>query len=314
MNKAGVGFDDNQNSLEAGKRAAAKALKTMGQKDGSLILAFCTGKHDYDACFQGIRSEVGDIPIIGGPAIGVITNNDLAYEGYQVGVALLPGYLNFDTAAVDGLDKGKKLAGLELGRQLSARRNSKEKLALLFYDSIKSPPPPAPALNVSSYLLDGFEERIGENPPPNVGAGLIGTYAFDAGKQFCGTWVAEQHATAALLSGDCSVYTAIMHGCKPMSDYHTITRIEGPVVYEIDGKPALDGIDNLLGNQDWQRTLPLLLVTLGVNHGEKYAPYDERHYLNRLIVGTIPEEKAVVLFEADLEKARSSNSCGATRS
>jgi len=299
--KAGIGFDENQNSFEAGKRAAAQAVKGIGLKRGSLVLAFCTGRHNYQACFEGIRSEVGDIPIIGGPAIGVITNNNLGYEGYQVGVSVLPDDLAFDTAAVGGLDKGEKIVGLELGRQLSGKRNPREKMALLFYDSIKSPAPPAPVLNVSSYLIEGFEEGIGENPPVIVGAGLIGSYAFDRGKQFCGAKVADQQAVAALLSGECFVHTTTMHGCKPMSDYHTITRVEGPVVYEIDRKPSLDVIDELLGSRDWQKRLPLLLVTLGVNHGEKYAPYDEKNYINRLIIGIIPEKKAIVLFEADFE-------------
>ena len=47
--------------------------------------------------------------------------------------------------------------------------------------------------------------------------------------------------------------------------------------------------------------MPLLLVTLGVNHGDKFGPYNESHYVNRLIVGIVPEEKAIVLFEADFE-------------
>jgi len=272
----------------------------VGQK-GSLVLSFCTAKHDYHACFEGIRSEVGDIPIIGGPAIGIITNDYLGYEGYQLGVAVLPNDLTFDTVAVGGLDKSEKEAGFELGRRLSIKRNLGEKLVLLFYDSIKSPPPPAPVLNVSSYLIDGFEQGIGKNPPLLVGAGLIGSYAFDKGKLFCGIKVTDQHAVATLLSGDCFPYVTIMHGCKPMSDYHTITRIEGPVVYEIDDRPALDMIDGLLGNQEWQKRLPLLLVTLGVNHGEKYSPYNEKNYVNRLIVGIVPEKKGIVLFEADFE-------------
>jgi hypothetical protein len=298
--KAGVAFANNQNSFEAGRQAATEALKKAGQR-GNLVLAFCTGKHDYQAFFEGIRSGVGDIPIIGGSAIGIITNDYLGYEGYQVGVAVLPHDLTFKTVAVGGLDKGEKKAGLELGRQLSVKRSSKEKLTLLFYDSVKSPPPPAPVLNVSSYLLEGFEHGMGQNSPLIVGAGLVGSYTFDRGKLFCGTKTAEQHAVATLLSGDCSVYVTIIHGCKPMSDYHTITRIEGAVVYEIDGRPALDVIDSLLGNQDWQRRLPLLLVTLGVNHGEKYAPYNEKNYVNRLIVGILPGKKAIVLFEADFE-------------
>jgi len=299
--KTGIGFADTQNSFEAGQRAATEAFKTIRQKTGSLVFAFCTGKHDYKACFNGIKSVVGNIPVIGGSAIGIITNDYMGYEGYQVGAAILPNDLSFDTVAVGGLDKGEKEVGLKLGRQLSVKRNPKEKLLFLFYDSIKFPPPPAPILNVSSYLIEGFNQGIGENPPLLVGAGLIGSYSFNEGKQFCCSKVAAQYATATLLSGAYSTYITIMHGCKPMGSYHEITRIEGPVVYEIDGKPALDVIDDLLGTQDWHQRLPLLLVTLGVNYGNKYAPYNEENYVNRLIVGIKPEEKSVVLFEADFE-------------
>lgn len=227
--------------------------------------------------------------------------NRLGYEGYQVGLAILPKNLRVEVEAVGGLVESEKEAGLELGRRIRQRRGLGEKLILLFYDSIKSPPPPAPVLNVSSYILDGFEKELGEDPPVIVGAGLVGGYNFERGKQFCGWQVGENRIISALLSGEFSVYTRIMHGCKPMSDYHRITRVEGPVVYEIDGKPAMDVIDNLLGGQQWHKRLPLLLVTLGVNYGDKYGAYDEGSYVNRLIVVVIPEQKAIVLFEADFE-------------
>jgi len=299
LSKAGVGFADTPDSFAAGKRAAAEALMKMGDNQSGLLLAYCTGKHDERACFEGIRSEGGDVPVIGGPAVGIITNTHLGYGGYQVGVAALPGDLTFSTAAAAGLDADEKNSGLELGRQLAARRSPDEKLALLFYDSVKSPPPPSPVLNVSSYLLDGFERGLGKDPPLVIGAGLLGSYTFDRGTTFCGEQVVDQSAVATLIAGQCSVDISVMHGCKPMSDYHTITRIEGPVVYEIDGQPALAVIDDLLGGQDWQDQLPMLLVTLGVNHGEKYAPYDEESYVSRLIIGILPDEKAIVLFEAD---------------
>ena len=298
---AGIGLDTGTDSFAAGRNAAERALRETGAGGYGLILAFCTGKHDYGECFRGIRSVAGDLPVIGGPAIGIITNDAIGYEGYQVGVAVLPADLTFHVAAAGGLDGGERDAGLRLGRELKSKRNDREKLILLLYDSVKRPPPPAPVLNVSSALIEGLEEGLGSDPPPIVGAGLLGRFSFDRGKQFCGTWCADQHACAALLSGDFQWQTGIFHGCKPISGYHTITRVEGPVVYEIDAEPALHVIDNLLGNQSWQKSLPLLLLTLGVNHGEKFGPYDEKSYVNRLIIGIKPEEKAIVLFEADFE-------------
>jgi hypothetical protein len=190
---------------------------------------------------------------------------------------------------------------LRVGSKLLDTRGSAVQLDLLLYASVRVPPPPAPVLNVSSYLLEGFEEGLAGSASTIVGAGLIGEYDFRRGVEFCGSTVGEQCAVAASISGDVSVHTRILHGCQPMGDYHTITRIDGPVLYEIDGRPALDVIDELLGDSGWQRRLPLLLVTLGVNHGERYGIYDEENYVNRLIVGIVPDERAIVLFEADFE-------------
>lgn len=301
MPKAGVGFSESNNSFDAGKQAAEQAINGLNKNNAAFAIAFCTNKHNFQEYYNGIKSVTGYVPIIGGSAIGVITNENLGYEGYQAGIAVLPKGIDFQIISEGNLDKDEKKVGLKLGSQLSGKRNSREKLILLFYESVKSPPPPMPVLNVSSFLLNGFLQMIGKNPPLLVGAGLIGSFAFECGKIFSGFKLTEQSAVAALLSGDFSVDTSIMHGCKPISDYHTITKVEGPVVYEIDGIPAVDAVNMLLGSEDWQKQLPLLLLTMGVNHGEKYAPYDEKNYVNRLILGVIPEEKAVVLFEADFE-------------
>jgi hypothetical protein len=299
---AGVGFSNNQESFEAGRQAAMDALEESGNGVPGIVLAFCTAKHDFQACFAGTRSVIQEAPILGGPAIGAVTGDRLGYEGHEVAVAVLPNDLTYHVASSAGLDRSELATGLDLGRRLSTGRGPREKAILLFYDSVRVPPPPSPVLNVSTYLIDGFLQGIGERSPLLVGAGLLGSYRFEPGKMFCGNEVAEQHAVAVLLSGDVNVHTTIMHGCKPMSDYHTITGIEGAVVTGIDDKPAMEIIDDLLGSQDWQKRMPLLTLTLGVNHGELYAAYDEQMYVNRLIVGIVPSKKAVVLFEADFEK------------
>ncbi len=41
--------------------------------------------------------------------------------------------------------------------------------------------------------------------------------------------------------------TEILHGCRPVSAFMEITRIEGATVYELDGEPALKVIERMLG-------------------------------------------------------------------
>jgi hypothetical protein len=82
-----------------------------------------------------------------------------------------------------------------------------------------------------------------------------------------------------------------------------ITRIDGATVYELDGEPALRVIERMLG-------LPIgggrgqelsLIATLGQKQGDPFAPYDERSYVNRLILTAHADTGAITLFEPDFE-------------
>lgn len=301
QDKAGIGYSEHKDSFTAGRDAAKEGLSARNNRPGSLALAFCTGQHDPRACLEGIRSVLGSTPVAGGSAIGLITAERLGYEGCQTGLALLPEDLSVSLATAGDVDRDER----ETGRRLTACLNKsgirRSRLGLLFYETIRKGPPPAPSMNVSSYLIDGLTSELQSGPELLLGAGLIGSYSMKPGFQFLGSEVGCQSASLTLLDGPFEAFSSIMHGCKPMSDYHTITRVEGPVVFEIDNRPALDVVRDLLGNREWQDNLPLLLVTLGINLGGRYEPYDEKKYINRLVVGCDEVRKSITLFEADFE-------------
>lgn len=94
--------------------------------------------------------------------------------------------------------------------------------------------------------------------------------------------------------------TAIMHGCTPMGAYHTITASDGPAVLEIDGRPALEVIDDILGPaaRSWEE-YPLYLM-LGVNRGDKFGPFREAEYATRVCLNIDRDRKALIMFEPDL--------------
>jgi hypothetical protein len=95
--------------------------------------------------------------------------------------------------------------------------------------------------------------------------------------------------------------TTVFHGCKPASDYHTVTKADKNVVLEIDGKPALEKIAEMLGpgvDKSWEQ-YPLF-ITLGVNNGDKYGDFKEEEYANRLCMAIDRERKGLIMFEPDL--------------
>jgi hypothetical protein len=302
--KVGIGYQNEKDAMLSGKNIAEYAIKNGNIDRPDLVLAFCSGQIDPDKFFQGLQSVVGNqTPIIGGSAIGVLTNNELSYEGYPAGIAIMQtDSLQCRIAATGDLDKDERLAGRQLAKELTCE--PEDKLLLMFYDSVKIPATETspPIMNASPPLISGIEE-IFDPKISIIGAGVLGDYTFGPTKQFCGSYVGSQSVVGAILSGNIEPYFRIMHGCIPMDGvYHTITKIEGPVIYELDGKPIVEMIDTMYGNQEWQHQIPVKRVSIGVNMGGKYEDFQESHYVNRLITGVLPTREGIVIFEPDLEQ------------
>jgi hypothetical protein len=300
--KVGIGYANDQNALRLGEKVAEDAMKNGRIDQPVFVMAFCSGRVDHDAYFKGLQTLVGNkVPIIGGSAIGIITNEHLSYDGFPAGAAIIESdTLQHIEGSANNLHKNEKLAGQRLAEKLTNTIDGK--LLLTFYDSIKNAPTEnsPPAINASPPLIGGIEEKL-KLKVPIIGAGLVGDYEFNATKQFCGSFVESQCVVGSLLAGDFKPYFSIMHGCVPKDGiYHTITSAEGPVVYEVDGKPVIDMIDDQYGSKEWSTQMPVRRLTIGVNYGEKFEEFRENQFVNRLIAGVLPDREGILLFEPDL--------------
>ncbi|HEY5957007.1 MAG TPA: FIST N-terminal domain-containing protein [Polyangiaceae bacterium] len=301
MDKHGVGvaFANRPDSFNAGQDVAKSALANGGVKQPSLALAFCSARTNSLEFFQGIRSVIGDAPpIIGGAAAGIITATFLDYSQYPCGAAIFDRtVLEAKTAFARGVDQDPRQTGVELSQQLVADRSSKA--VLLFYESIQVPlcGQSPPVIVPSCALLEGFSRHQGQFPPI-FGAGLLGDYSFQQSQQFCGSSVERLAASATLLMGEFEVHSTITHGCSLLDGiYRVITKLDGPVLYELDGNSAVGTINELYGGTEWQAEHPVGMLTIGLNQGHRYAPFDEQNYVNRLISGVLPDRSGVLFFE-----------------
>lgn len=298
--RVGVGFSENRDSYEAGREAAGAALARGGMTQCGLLLVFSTSKHDPAAFHAGLRSVVGPTTrVIGGYAIGVLTNDRLGYDGYQCGVAAFAGDgIRFDLCREPGLPGREREVGAALGRQLAALRYAGEPNVLLMYDSMNHTGP-QPKMNMATPLLAGLQEHFA--PGRLAGVGQCGDTPRDRVYQWFDDCVEGGCAQALVLSGDVRMDTVVMHGCRPAGAYHTVTKADGPVVLEIDGRPALEVIAELLGPESGLTAGEYrFFVTLGVNKGERFGPYREDDYANRLCCGVDEARGALVMFEPDL--------------
>ncbi|MBI2380149.1 MAG: FIST C-terminal domain-containing protein [Gammaproteobacteria bacterium] len=260
-------------------------------------LAFCGGRHDGELFLAGLRTRLGDIPVIGGAAVGTITAETCAYSGFEALVAVFPADLSLSSLHFDELGQDEFSVGQSLGRRLSEEADGCS--VLVFYDSVRHANPVQ--LHVGSRLLDGMYDVLGDKPLQVLGGGTLADFNFGAGYIFDGIGSMPHGVVAAVLPPEIKLITRIFHGCMPASSFMTITRIEGAVVYELDGKPALEALTAILGADFFSGPAGQLTLTatLGEKQGDLFAPYEESAYVNRLILSHDPAQGSITLFEPD---------------
>lgn len=278
------------------------ALAMLGSNEPvAWALVFCGGRHDPGTILPILQAELGQPEIIGGAAVGAITNKQLAYTGYECAVAAFSASVPKPTLLVaENLGRGEVTAGRYLGAQLKDLAQEGDTV-LLFYDSIRSGPPPE--LYVGNRLMDGIYQGLSGKSLKLIGAGTVGDLQLTGSYIYAGNQAQKHAAVAVALPSAWQSQTTIMHGCLPVSSFLEITRIDGAVVYEFDGRPALQVLQEMVGPaQDGAFIDKLsLIITLGEKHGNPFAPYEEANYVNRLIISANPADGSVTLFEADFQ-------------
>ena len=299
--KVGVGFSDNPDTTMGGLQAATAALREAGRSGPcDLVLLFATARHDAQTLRQAVSSVVGaEVAIIGGAAAGAISNDHFGYAGDQIILAAfwLDG-INWDLQVVGGLTEGEEAAGRLLGQKLTGQGLSKDSSVLLFYDAIHRLGDQVNMIFATPFLR-GLEQSLGFLPHQMVGAGLQGDYASSPTRQWTGQDVVQHHALALTFGRDLRIDTTIMHGCRPGTGYYTVTKADRQTILEINHRPALEFMNELLGGVIPVEQYPFFLI-LGINKGDKWGEFKEKSYASRLCLAIDPKRRGIVMFETDM--------------
>jgi hypothetical protein len=298
--RVGVGFSDNPETVPAGRQAAAEAM-ARARRDGpcDFVWLFSTARHDPYALRRAVTEVVGDsVRIVGGGAVGAITNDRFGYAGDQIVLACvwLDG-VTLNLVTEGGLLNDETEVGRKLGKSLAAAGTKPETPVMLFYDAIDRSGG-GMRMVMATYLLRGLEEGLGFLPDLN-GAGLMGDYSSSPTMQWIGDDISQHNAIAMVFGGGLRIDSVIMHGCYPSTSYYTVTKADRQTILEIDGKPALAFVEEILQGAVPTDNLPFFLI-LGVNKGDKWGRFDESSYASRLCLDIDRERSGIVMFEPDM--------------
>ena len=309
---AGVGMSRHHNPNVAGREAAEQALKKAGVSKPDFVLMFASIGYDQPSLVRAVREATGGAPLSGCSAEGTINGDDADESNFSVVVtAISSDELQWHHGIVPGLEDDPRAVGKQVAQDLLPNLSADAIGLFVFPDGLTD-------------YLEPFFAGLEENLPsdrflPLWGGGAGNNVSVEEPTyQYCDDEVISGGVAYALLSGKAQAGWAISHGLIPIGSARTVTRSQGNVIYEIDGKPAIEVLKEYLPegalaeDRDWMRyAVSLALTTKAPNYMK-----DEEYVVRgvpavRMADGSItvetevPEGTSVWLSSRDKEKITS---------
>jgi hypothetical protein len=251
--KAGVGMSRNHNPNVAGREAAEQALKKAGVAKPDFVFMFASIGYDQHSVLRAVREATGGAPLTGCSAEGTIDGDDADETNFSVLVTVISSEeLQWTNGIAAGLEADPLAVGKRLAQDLLPQLSSSTIGMFVFPDG---------RIDIINNFFAGLEENLSSERFLPLWGGGAGNY-FNVGQppyQYCDDEVISDGVSYALLSGRARASWAISHCLIPIGGERIVTRSRGNIIYEIDGKTALEVLkeylpeDALTDERDWMR-------------------------------------------------------------
>src|SRR5215218_6204932 len=253
--KAGVGMSRHHNPNVAGREAAEQALENAGVERPDFVFMFASIGYDQHSLLQAVREATGGAPLTGCSAAGTINGDDADESNFSIVVTVISSdELHWTNGIATGLEDDPCAVGKQVAEELLADLSA-DTIGLFVF-------PDGGLTENFDHFFAGLEENLPNDQFLPLWGGGAGHRDFNAEAptfQYCDDEVVSEGVSYALLSGEAQTAWAISHSVIPIGGERIVTRSQGNVIYEIDGKPATEVLkeylpeDALTDERDWLR-------------------------------------------------------------
>ena len=240
----GVGYSFHRNPEEAGREAAVNAKKQAGIEAPDFVFVFATVGYDQEILIGAIREATSGAPLSGCSGEGIIAQDTVSESNFGVAVmAIKSDELRFNNAYATGLGRRSDIAGEHLAAEINPFLAPDSMVCLLFADGL--------FFNFDTFRAT-FEKSIArERPLPILGGLSADNWSTQRTYQYHNDQVLSEGISCVIMSGNVSIAYGVNHGCVPVGTKRTITRSDGNIIYEIDGLPALEAMNDYF-EENWR--------------------------------------------------------------
>src|SRR3989344_4757741 len=264
-----VGYDQSEDAYEAGVLACQGAIKGLAGKPANFLLVFASVAFDQEKMLSGVRSVEKDALLLGCSTAGEITKDGPLATSSVAVMAIHSDDVNFfggvgEDIAKDAREAGKKVAEAVLG-QLPQGELPTSFIML-----------PDVLVGNGASIVTGVLDVLGKHFPV-VGGAAGDDFQFKKTYQYLNGTVYSGAVVGLGLEGDFKIGIGVKHGWVPVGTPLKVTKSEGSVLHELDGKPAIRIYEDYFGESEAKELRVGTLAKLALTYplGMKMEGSDE---------------------------------------
>lgn len=228
VTKFSSGLAKSDDGRSAGREAAERAVRGLDGDDPDFVLVFSSATYDYEQVLYGVRVVVRDATLMGCSSAGEFTESTV--ESGSVAVSAIAS------------DEMRFFTGL--GRGISEDVTGAVAAAAADLPTEVEGYPYLTGINLHDGLAGRAEEIVmlayQHLPMPFVGGSAADDLALERTYVFAGDEVATDAVALGVVASKKPLSQSVNHGHEPISEPFEVTRVEGNVVHELDGRPAFE--------------------------------------------------------------------------
>lgn len=227
----GVGTGGDPDARTAAETALAGALAPLGEAMPDLVLVYASVRYDLETVVSTVAKTAGGAVVAGATTSGQLHCGTLTPPGAGVAVlALAGGGYRFGLGYASGVRADPVGTGRSLARDARAEAGpSPHAAVLLFSDGLAGD---------QQGLLTGVHSVAGFAVPV-IGGAAGDDRALAETFVFAGDQVLTDSAVAVWIAAERPLRVHCAHGWHPTGLPLLVTGLDGPVIRELDGRPAL---------------------------------------------------------------------------
>jgi len=237
MLKVSIGHSEDIDAIDAINEVIEQCNEELDGSFPNAAILFAAIDFDHKEILNRVNKEFPGIQLIGGTTDGEMSSK----EGFLEDSVTMICFHSDDLEFVVGCGKNVSSNPISVSKNATdaAKQNlsSEPKICLTCFESLTTS---------ALMIIKGLQESLGVRFPI-LGGSSGDQFRFKQTFQFYNNEVLTDSATIMLISGDLKYSYGVATGWQPIGNKYKVTKSENNIVYEIEGIPAIDFYNNMLG-------------------------------------------------------------------